>query len=582
LQGSVRAAGDPRVDSDARWSSAGVLRHWIPEILLLAVTTAAGLRAAGRWLTPLGDPGGWWTLLHRLGEGERLYRDIYLQYTPLSPYLLALLGRVFGLSPTSFLLMNWIPAILLALLLLRAARPYLSERERLAVLGLLLALGVFAPGRAHLVLPYSPAAVHALIFSVLALLLLQRTTPGLADALAAGGLAGLAFCSKQEIGLVAVCALSAPVWGSGTRGPRWLVASLTGFLCVAGAGLLVVFASAPFESLRYDSHFWPIGTIPEAWTYHAGITTGLSVAGWPRRLVGAALSFLYAAALIGLLALLMARDPRVRQPLLYLLLSALLIGGAVEGTLLGRHAQVRLLSVPAALALALLAWLDRARPGRDFLVALGLFAGLVAARTAFSGNVRSPYAGLAGMSVALVWALLLFCFLPTLWPGGAAAAQLARRIWFFALLGFAAWGTWIGMRDLAKGPEVIAETPRGRVWIPEPAVPLFAAFGQNLRPGERALVLPEPNAVEALFRLRSDTPLLYHTPGCLDLRAEERLLRRYRQGGPEVVVIFDRPTAEWGVAPFGRGFGQRLAGWLESNYSAVASPPGAVILRPKP
>ena len=60
------------------------------------------------------------------------------------------------------------------------------------------------------------------------------------------------------------------------------------------------------------------------------------------------------------------------------------------------------------------------------------------------------------------------------------------------------------------------------------------------------------------------------------------MLRRYRQGGPEVVVIFDRPTVEWGVAPFGQGFGHRLAAWLQSNYSIVASPPGAVILRPKP
>jgi len=581
LQGTARAAAEPGVDAEARRPLPGALRGFVPEILLVAVTTGVGLLASGRWLTPLGDPGGWWTLLHRLASGERLYRDVYLQYTPLSPYLLALLGRVFGLSPTSFLLMNWVPAILLAFLLLRAARPYLGELERIAVLGLLLALAVFAPGRAHLVLPYSPAAVHALVFSVLALLVLQRPTPRLADAIAAGGLAGLAFCSKQEIGLAALCALSASIWRSGSRGPRWLVAAWAAFLCVAGAGLLVVFGSASFESLRYDSHFWPIGTVPQPWKHHAGITTGLAVPGWPRRFAGAALSFAYAAALVGLSSLLLARDPRVRRPLLILLLSALVIGGAAEGILLGRHAEPRLLSIPAALALAVLAWLDRARPGRDFLVALGVFAGLVATRTALSINTRSPYTGVTGASMALVWSLVLLGFLPKLWPGGREAALAARRLWSVALLAVAAWGAWIGARDLRADSEVTVETPRGRVWVPGAAVPLFDALGRNLRPGERALVLPEPNALEALYELRSDSPLLYHTPGCLDSRVEEQMLERYRQGGPDVVVIFDRPTVVWGVAPFGQGFGQRLAGWIESNYAAVASPPGAVILRRK-
>jgi hypothetical protein len=561
----------------------GVLRTWTPEILLLIVTTAAGFWAAGRWLTPFGDPGSWWTLLHRLGSGERLYRDVYVQYTPLSPYLLAFLGRLFGLSPVSFLLMNWVPAILLALLLLRAGRPYLSEMERLAVLGMLLALGLFSPGTARLVLPYAPAAVHALIFSVLALLLLQRQTPGRTDAFAAGALAGLAFCSKQEIGLVALFAISVPALIRSSRGWRWLLSALAGFLCVAGAGILVVLWSAPLESLRNDNHFWPIGDVPEPWKHLAGLVTGLLIPGWPKRLAGAILALVYDAALIGLLGLLLARDPRVRRPLLLVLLAALLVGGAAEGILFGRHADPLLLSMFVSLALALLALLDRAKPGRDFLVAIGLFAGLVATRTAFAGNFRrSPYSGVTGVSTALVWALILFCFLPKLWPGGGLAAQVARRIWSITVLAVAAYGTWIGARNLQADPEVTVETPGGRVWIRETAVPLFAALSRNLHPGERALVLPEPNSVEALFKLRGASPRLYYVPGWLDARAEEQLLRLFERGGPDVVVVFDRPTWEFGVAPFGQGFGHRLADWLEANYSVVASPPGAVILRRKP
>ncbi|HVE65812.1 MAG TPA: hypothetical protein VNC59_04465, partial [Thermoanaerobaculia bacterium] len=72
------------------------LRDWVPELLLLGVTTFAGLWARGRWVDPMGDPGTWWSAIHRLANGELLYRDIFLQFGPLSPYALALGARIFG------------------------------------------------------------------------------------------------------------------------------------------------------------------------------------------------------------------------------------------------------------------------------------------------------------------------------------------------------------------------------------------------------------------------------------------------------------------------------------------------------
>ena len=93
------------------------LLDWTPEIAFMLVTTIAGLSSSGRWLDPTGDPGIWWSTISRLAGGERLYRDVYLQFGPLSPYLLSLGGRLFGVSPAYFLLANWIPAVLAGLLL---------------------------------------------------------------------------------------------------------------------------------------------------------------------------------------------------------------------------------------------------------------------------------------------------------------------------------------------------------------------------------------------------------------------------------------------------------------------------------
>jgi len=560
-----------------------VLWRWSPEIVFLVVTTAAGFWAAGRWIEPFGDPGTWWSLLHRLAGGERLYRDVFLQYGPLSPYLLSFLARLVGLSPTSFLLMNWVPAILLGLVLLRAGRPYLSPPERLCLVGLLLALGIFGHGKtARLVFPYSPAAVHALIFSTLALLLLQRESPQRRDALLAGALAGLAFCAKQEIGLVALLALCAPIAARPSRARGWLVPVLAGFACAAMAGLLVVFASASLDSLKYDSHFWPIGEFSPEWKYLSGLTTGLMIRDWPIRLGGAILAFAYHAALIGLLGLLLARDARVRRSLLLLLLGALLTGGAIDGVLFGRRADPFSLSLLVALALVLAAFFGRGRSGRDFFLGFGLFAGLVATRTAFAGRLGwSSYSGVANVSTALTWVLFLFCSLPRLFPGGEAAA-MTRRLWVMVLLPVTAWFAWPGARELRNDSAVAVETPRGRVWSSPGTGPLFSVLGRNLRPGERALVLPEPNSLEPLYTLRSASPLPCHMPGWLDARAEDLLLRRFATDPPDVVVLFARTTWEFGVDPFGRGFGTRLAAWLAQNYGMVARAPGGVVLRRKP
>ena len=68
-------------------------------------------------------------------------------------------------------------------------------------------------------------------------------------------------------------------------------------------------------------------------------------------------------------------------------------------------------------------------------------------------------------------------------------------------------------------------------------------------------------------------------PGWLDSRAEEQLIRKFEQEPPDVVVVFVRPTWEYGVAPFGQGFGERLAAWIPAHNRLVATSPGGSIFR---
>jgi hypothetical protein len=558
----------------------GRFRQWIPELSFLLVTTAAGVWAGGRWLDPTGDRGIWWSLLERIAAGERYYRDLYLQYGPLSPYLLSLVARPFHFSALSILLLNWIPAVTAGILLLRAARPFLSNLERLCLCAILMGVCLFAPGSGRLAFSYCPAAVHALCFSLAALLTLQPGGSRRFRGYLAGVLAGLAFCAKPEVGIAAVTALSASVFAQPKGARGWLAQCLGSFCLVGFVGAVFVLSSASFESLRLDSHVWPIALAPpEEWKMLFRIVAGIGP-GLPGRILDSLRGLVFYACLFALIGLLFARERRISRVLpIAGLMAALLLGDAIEGRLLKRNLGFVHLWMTLAFLVAFLALLDRKRERRDFLVAFGIFAGLVGSRSAFSGDISNPYAGVAHLPGALTLLLFLFCFLPQLLPGGGAAARLTRLTWAIALLPVVSLGALIGIVSLAPPNHRSVETPRGRIWVAEGQGALMERVAQELRPAERVLVLPETNAIDVLFGARNASPFLIHMPGWLDRRAEEILIRKFSRDPPDVIVIFERPTWEFGVAPFGKGFGLLLSDWIERNTRLVYAAREGRILR---
>ncbi|HEY2797041.1 MAG TPA: hypothetical protein VGK26_04065 [Thermoanaerobaculia bacterium] len=562
-----------------RWTS------WVPEILLVVITTAAGLWAGGRWLNPVGDPGNWWSLLERMGQGEALYRDIFLQYGPLTPLLMNLASRAFGLSSTSFLLFNWIPAILLGVLLLRASRPFFTTVERLVVLALILALGVFGGGvaQSRLIFCYCPAAVVGLVFAVGSLLFLLRDEPRRFDPFAAGILAGLAFCAKQEIGLAAIAGLCMPLLTRGRRhGVTWAVQSVGAFLAVGFAIMAGTTGGVSLDSLRHDSHLWPIGTVPPEWRDLYRLAAGVTGLGWQGHVVRSAVGLGYCL-LVGILtAWILTRDARSKRIVPLLVLGALLAIGVYAQLRFGwRRWDPLCLSMIVSFVLALAAIVDKSLPRREFIAGFGLFAGIVAARTAFTGRGWNVYSSVANVCGALVWPLLLLCVLPPILLGRTAAARVLRRIWLAGLLPVAVYFAWSAVSGLRDAAAIAMPTRQGSIWVYPWTAPFISLIGENVRPGERALILPESNGVDALFGLRSASPLLSYLPGWLDERAEHRLLGTFADEPPDVVILFERSSWEYGVAPFGEGYGRRLGEWISQNYSVTAGKNGGAILRRK-
>ena len=573
------------VEDESRIPQAGralweKLLDWTPEVSLVGVATIAGLWAGGRWIDPVGDPGIWWSTIHRLANGERLYRDVYLQFGPLSPYLLSLGVRVFGASVQYLLLATWVPAIGAAVLLLRATKRALSLLERFAVAGLLISESLFAPGPGRLVFAYAPASVHALLFSIAALHFGsgsdRRSRPYLA-----GFLAGLAFCSKQEIGLACLLALL-PLFLLRPEGIGRTARAVAGFTVIWLFGAAAVFSSASLESLRERSHLWPLAfSPPEHWNYLYRWVAGLSMPDWKTALDQSAWWLLWYVALFALLGLVISRESKPRRWLPTAALFTLLcLWWGKEGFNPRGAFQPAALSMVVAILSALLALPGSNLAERAPIVAFSIFAALVGARAAFSTERLGPYSGIAHFASAFTWVFFLCVLVPAFVPGGERAAAWTRRAWSGALLAVSAVAAVAGSARLAEPAKQGVWTPRGRITVGRDVASFFSAIGANLREGESVWVLPEINGVDALFHVRSVSPYPSHLPGWLDESAQFELLRRVETHPPDVVIIFSRSVREYGVRGFGQGYDRLLAEWVDRNYSVVETMPAGQILRP--
>ena len=554
----------------------------IPEIAFALATTVIGVWAGGRWLDPTGDPGLWWSLASRIAEGERYFRDLHLQYGPLSPLLLAWSGKPFGFSSGFFLLVNWIPAIFAGVLLLRLARYWLTVPERCVLAVLLVAVSVLGPGRAKLVFPYCPAAVHGLIFAVAALLLMGRRDekpPG--PALAAGLLAGLAFAAKQEIGVAALVALWVPLLTRARGAVRWTVSTGVGFAVAAGASLLYALSRAPLVSLAEESHFWPLApTLPAPWRRLSRVAAGMGGTDWPVVLAETAGALLLYAGMFALAGLLFVRERERRRWMTpALLLAALLIAEVVRGFPLYRGSAPASLAFTMAGLLSLAGLLSPRLPHRDLLVGVGLFAGLVSLRSVFSGDLGGPYSGVAHFATALTACVLLFRIVPEILPGGPGARPV-RLAWVALVLFWSLATLSLGLWDLRSAWRVAVPTNRGTVWMDSRQAALFHAVRSEASAGERVFFVPETHGLDVLYDLKDASPFLIHVPGWLDASAERKLLTSFERRPPDLVVRSERGTSEFGVRPFGQGYGILLSEWISRRYQVVAAVPEAELLRP--
>jgi hypothetical protein len=480
---------------------------------------------------------------------------------------------------------GWIAAVAAGVLLLRCVRPYLSTLERIAAAFVVLAFSIWAPGPGRLVFPYYPGVVHALALATGAILVVRDPRLSVrAQCTFAGVLGALAFLAKQEIGVAVLIAILA----SFVLRPREALsraARTTAVFVIVSCGVLegiLLFSGVDLAALRNPNHFWPLDPVPpEALNSLFRLAAGMSEPAWAFDVRQAAWCLLAQVGLLAAAGLLAARA-RMRAhwlPVLGLGI-ALSAWGAIEGFRFSTRAPVAL-STSVAFVVAALALVDRRLEKREPIVAIGVFAGLAGLRAVFSPTLSGPFDGTAHFATSLTWLLFLLVIAPRLLAPEPRAAAYARRMTAVLLFLSAGFGAFAGADHLRFSWREPVSSPRGTIFLDSPKAAFYRSLSREIRPGESVLVLPEINAVDVLFRARSVSPLQDHLPGWLDAPLEEEVLGRLEARPPEAIVLFDRSLHEFGVLKFGDRYGERIASWIEKNYSPVLSRRGGSVLRRK-
>jgi hypothetical protein len=229
--------------------------------------------------------------------------------------------------------------------------------------------------------------------------------------------------------------------------------------------------------------------------------------------------------------------------------------------------------------LAVIALVRRDLRDRVLVCAIGVFAGLAAARAGFSNNLVGHYSAIAHFATSLAWVIFVCGLSPlTLLENGRAATWMRRSA--AVLVATISWFGVLGsIRSLASLSKEGVQTEQGRVWLERKYVGVYEGVRRNVRQGETVIAVPEINGVDALFRLRNLSPYVSLVPGWITPVQETELVRRLNLHPPDAVVVFRREISEFGLEPFGVGWDRILAGWIAREYRPVAASPGGTIYR---
>ena len=96
---------------------------------------------------------------------------------------------------------------------------------------------------------------------------------------------------------------------------------------------------------------------------------------------------------------------------------------------------------------------------------------------------------------------------------------------------------------------------------------------------ERATVsscFPEGELLNYLSGRRNPIRHKLYLPGYVNDANEPDILREFGREKPTAVVIWNRPTGEYGRGDLGSDYGRMISRWIDIHYAPLSSPIGAI------
>ncbi|HSB12117.1 MAG TPA: hypothetical protein VLM38_21705 [Blastocatellia bacterium] len=595
----------------------------LPWVAVIVVSFIVGLAFSWeRWGNPLVDCGREMNQPLRLARGEMLYSDVRHIYGPLSPYINALLYKVFGPSLGVLYADGIATAMIILALVYWLSRRLMGRAASAAATLSVMWLCAFKQA-GNYILPYSYSALHGCALGLVSLVLLIRfverrgdvnssakdITSKYGDAVTlslAGVVAGLTVLAKTEMGLATVSAGIAAVALTGSPSVRRAMA--LGAIYITPVALLVLgvygylTARAGWHTIAQDSFLFFRNLPPELVYFNKRVSGFDQPLQSLAQMLGASARVASLAGIIATVSLLLTRGRRDRAPTrvsmpdlsvsdagvasygqIWLLL-ALSLGVFVlipfAGTLSwekGPYLAMPVLLV-GLLGFEFARFRKQTAKGARSVQTIVLLIVAVYALASLARVILRVRSGGAYSSYLLPASVVLFTYV---WAHpfadlfrDATSRAVARNIAIGLILADAVLTAGLLSIRYRDKNDYLLKTARGTMLavgdLGQSMSEAIDFIKRETAADEPVAVMPEGTSLN--FFTDRPNPLREEitTPGYLDEAGEIRAIRQLEQSNTGLVLITNRATPEFGAKVFGRDYCRTLMEWIDQNFEQCA------------
>jgi len=560
---------------------------------IVLAATAAGMLfwTWGKWLDVQIDFGRELYIPWQLTEGKVLYRDLAYFNGPVSPYLNALWFTLFGVSLRTLVFCNLGLTVITSVFLYRILRAIAGAWTAFLGTELFFVLFAFghtlAGGNYNFICPYSHEMTHGLLFALAGVWGVFRYSEkgGWRWIIFCSVLAGLVFLTKVEVALAGIFAIGSGLFAASGNRTNFslrkigIVAGMFAmiFLSVVFAawGLLAL-AMSPGEAFRGVAGSWR----------HLG-NESLAGLSFYRQFLGT-LEWRNNLWLLvkwtGLYALLtfipVGMALRIRFDHFWLRMAAasiLFLLGILLAGFCGRNASwldafrpLPLVVLTASVFYAIHRFWNRrqteSNPSHPLTISFLILSFLLLLKMILRARIHHYGFGL-GLPAVLTGLVCLEWIAGWIArKGGSAAVFRGGYLASLVVLVF----SYLQMRNVrmerktvlvSSGTDGFYADARGLFYNQ-----LLEQIRHRIPPEGTLAVLPEGIMVNYLTRRVNSTPYYSVIPPEMLMFGESRILNDFSAHPPDCIAIVPRNCREFGVEPFGTGYGQDLWSWIQKRY----------------